>query len=346
MYKHIGILRNLWLGDSIVYTPFLRKLRTLYPQAIITIYTGKGKVSDMFFKKIPYIDEVITVDAQANIFQKILFVIRHFKKHDLFIDTFESTKIWWFFSRMLGKISVWFSHSGYHTLNVNTDTIDPDISIIKKEFLIFEKLWHHLNFQKDDYLLDFPVDDNDRSTAAKKIWAYTMLNNPYVCIHPSSDPRYSSRKFEVSKWNEIIDYLIGKWFYVLIIGTPADAPIIEQIADRPEIIKLHDTYFSIWETWVLIEKSQLFIGINSWPARIAIAQKKPTIVINWPSLLQWEAKFDMFDNVQSVRWRYKWWDCYHHPCDLFVCKYNVWNIWLCMKNISSKQVLDAIESFL
>ncbi len=346
MYKNIWILRNLWLGDSIVYTPFLKKLRKLYPYATITIYTGKNKVSDIFFKRIPYIDNVVFVDAQINIFKKIIFGIKNFKKHDLFIDTFESTKIWGIFSWFLWKKSIWFSHSGYHTLNIDSHSIDKDMFIIQKEFLIFQKLWYSIDITSEISLLDFPIQKNNKKNLLQKLWTNTILSETYVCIHPSSDSRYTSRKFEVEKWNRIIQSILHTGKKVVIIWTNSDAEIINQLINNPDVIKLHTLSLTIRETGFLIQKALLFIWINSWPAWIAVAVKTKSIIINWPSLVQWEMPKKLFPHVESIRGQYTQWDCYHNPCDLFECKYNKWKIWLCMKNISSDQIIEKINEIL
>lgn len=345
MYKNIGILRNLWLGDSIVFTPFLRKLRKLYPDAKITIYVGTGKVSADFFERLPYIDEVISVDAEANIFEKLLFAIKNFRKHDLFVDTFESTKMGGMFANILGRKTVGFSHSGYHTFNFDTSSIDKNISIIKKEFFLFEKLWLS-NLLEEDYSLDFPLQEADFESCISKLKDANIFARKYVCIHPSSDIRYSSRKFEIEKLNFIVKYLLSKWLHVVIIGTAKDAQVINQIIQHEDVIKLHTVGMNIWETGVVIKNTELFLGINSWPGWIATALRTKSIILNGPSLVQWEHPESMFPFVKSIRWWHKQGDCYNNPCDAFECKCNKGNIGLCMENISVGRIVGAINHFL
>lgn len=349
-YNKIAILRNLALWDSIVYTPVLRKIRQLYPEAHITLFAWKTTISWIFFQRFlwKYIDEVILLNREAGIFEKIYFALKYFKKFDLFIDTLESTKIWWLLSNVYGKKSIWFSNSWNHTIQIDINSFDYNLFVVNKEFLLLEKLWLNLNeIKKEDYKLEFPLDNKDFDWLKQKInWIFD-ISKPYVIIHPSSSMLYNSRKLNISTWNNVLEYLIDNFNYnIWLIWTKDDEPIISQLNKNDRIFRLNNLWLNIFETWVLFKDSKLFIWINSWPCWISVALEIPSIILNWPTLEQWVPNNWFYNKIINIRWIYEKWDCKNNPCDTFECKYNIWWNWLCMNDISVDRIIEKIKQLI
>lgn len=92
------------------------------------------------------------------------------------------------------------------------------------------------------------------------------LPDKYIVIHPlSSSPENLGKNWDTRKWNELVDHLVSKGYYVVEIGSKS-------------IIKNDSKYFvnlcsriSLLETAFVIEKCDLFIGVDSGFAHFANA---------------------------------------------------------------------------
>ena len=82
-HKHILIEDGPGLGDLVMITPVLKKIKDLYPDCVISILTSSK--SALIIERIPYVDKIYTMDRHK--FLRSLRPLIHFKKQDYVIFT-------------------------------------------------------------------------------------------------------------------------------------------------------------------------------------------------------------------------------------------------------------------
>ncbi|MDD4151406.1 MAG: glycosyltransferase family 9 protein [Candidatus Gracilibacteria bacterium] len=344
----VGIIRNLSLGDSIVFSPFINILNKELNLKEITIFSGAGLSYEYFsrLREIGLVQNVVKLDIKYSILKKILIVLKYFKRYDLLIDTIQGTKLTSFLCNVWSKSSLGFKNFGYYKNNFYLDELDKNLFILEKDLKLLS-YFGKISFDKNDFELIFPLLKKDYSELEKKIKNYNFdLSSNYIVLHPSSKITYKSRKLENFKWDSIIDYILGKGYKVILIGSKDDEEIIGDIKNKDGLYKFHNLDLSIWETGCLINKSKFYIGINSGPMWISVALKKESIVLNGPTANDWVPPNKYYSYIHNIRGVYKEGECYKNPCDKETCKYNENGIGLCMKNISVENIINTINIIL
>lgn len=113
-------------------------------------------------------------------------------------------------------------------------------------------------------------------------------------IHPGA--RWSFKCWENSHWARVIDHLSERGFYCVLSGSPA----AQEQQDIEEIIAASEHKprslcgaLSLQELAALIKSCDLFLGVDSAPAHMAAALKKPAIALYGPSnLVEWRPYSD------------------------------------------------------
>jgi len=118
--------------------------------------------------------------------------------------------------------------------------------------------------------------DPDSDSAVRSILQEHDLNGPFAIIHPCAG--WESKQWRLEGFTEVIAYLREEHnLPSLVIGTPADYPIISRIISRAPATGLTDLLLA--QTIALISLASIFIGNDSGPAHIAAAFDIPQVVI-------------------------------------------------------------------
>ena len=122
-------------------------------------------------------------------------------------------------------------------------------------------------------------------SATARLSAQTRLQNqgmdraaPYALMHPAG--LYPSKRWSAQGFAEIGNYLMHEQkLRVILLGGPADTPLLEQIRDAMGGSALLAAGWPIGDMLALIEAATLFLGNDSGPAHAAAALGVPTAVI-------------------------------------------------------------------
>ena len=331
----IWVIRVWWLWDSIVFSPFLRELRKLYPDDEITLFVQHNS-SWEYFSRIKYVDKIEYIDKNSSIFTKLWWIFKYFKKYDLVIDTINWAIISCIIANLFWKKSIWFKKHWRYTITITNEQYNENDFVPLQDLTILKTLkeiyinWVNLN-------LDFPLKESDEeSVKTKNLW------NKYCVFHTwwsSWKSWYFSKNLSLKQIETIINFIIHAWYKCIIIWSKNDDEI-KFIKKRPNLIKLTD--LSIRELWYLIKWSELYVWWNSWPMWISMALNKKSIVISSATSESWQPLKRFFPNVNNIISDYK--GC--SKCWLYTCKYNKnpKEQWLCIKNLDMNIIKDLISN--
>lgn len=144
------------------------------------------------------------------------------------------------------------------------------------------------------------------------IYQNTKLVAPLVVVHPGAGTQ--AKRWPLTYWRRLIGRLREEGFFVAIIGCAEDLPITEMVGQKPGVIDLSGQ-LQLSETLALLERSALFIGVDSGPAHLAAITQTRSVVLfsgtNRPS--QWRP---WSKHVLGLRNRVSCSPCHQKLCPL------------------------------
>ncbi len=346
--RRILVLSGPGIGDVITSIPTIDNLKFSFPEAKIDVLNesvhGVGKT---FLRKNKNIDSLIKLErdpgesglrklrlipslifGKSSIFSKLGFLRQMARKdYDIIFNCYPSTKKSAIFSFIVGrKIRAGMADNPYSFLfNAKVDSgkkhkIDIESELIERIGGRIKDKGVHLN-------LDLNAAEKRISAVLKK----NKIGKDFVIIHTSRPKDY--RKWDVSNWKAVADFLILKKHRVVLIGSGTDCILVKKLN-----MLVKDTVdlcgkFSLEETAALIKKSRLVLCTNSGIMNLACALEAKTIALSGPSTYGWNA---FGKNSVNIRGSY---DRCEGPCET----HKACNHLSCMASISSSTVIDEVK---
>lgn len=104
----------------------------------------------------------------------------------------------------------------------------------------------------------------------------THLAAPLVVVHPGAGTQ--AKRWPVTYWRRLIDGLRENGFFVAMIGAEEDKPFSAMIRRQAGVIDLTGQ-LQLQETLALMDRGDLFIGVDSGPAHLAAVVGTRSVVL-------------------------------------------------------------------
>lgn len=286
--KSIIVIKNRYIGDSVLATPLLRALKNGFPQSRIYFLTDAQSLSLMNTQ--PFLDECLAFPEAPNrknlaSYFRLTRGIRN-RHVDMTIDLTKSDR---------SALFTWLSGARYR-IGYKATTLLQKLSYniqIPYHFGSIHTVDHHLRIAE---YLDLPVDDKNPFLTVcvqDSHWVDALLRTkgldqrtPFAVIHPGARRWYKSWPAErFARLADLIQHRSN--VSVVLSGGPSDVDVCHQIsksATRP-VIDLSGQ-IPLAKLPALIRQSILLIGNDSAPIHIATAVKTPVIALFGPT--RWE----------------------------------------------------------
>ena len=274
--EKILILRTEQLGDFIVTIPVFNEIKKYYPYTELTIMLKKinydlAKNLDIFDKIIIYEDPF--TQRNVSIFKiiknpkGIVNTIKHFlwlrdNKYDLAID---------FSGRKYNKIRFKLIKAKKKILANPKDIRKLDerervFKVVRELGLSYPKHPKFLNLDKDaEKKVDFIM---------KK---YKLEDKKIVSVHPLTPLK--EKNWPLEKFKELFTILDKKNIVFLLLGTKEEYRETNQYIKNCENIINLMSKLSLFETYEIIKRSDIFLGLDSGPLHMAKYTDTPLIAI-------------------------------------------------------------------
>lgn len=297
--RHMGkriLLENCpGLGDLIMLTPSLRKIKELYPDCILTVmsYTHNLPMID----RLPYVDAVCGLDKNKRFFRlKTLPVIA---KQDIIIFTSWQPQL-----ALMAAISGVKQRYGicrpkYEHSPLFTKCLAEDDG---KQPLLKAKIFAQQISSALDVNLSIDLGCEVSSIAmdeAKSLKEKLLSNNispseKYIVVSPFGK---SSKSIPEHLLLETLNYVLAKYDYNCIFSDSQKQPIFAKLCHQLKGKRVYDLseQLTLRELVALLAGAKLLLATNSGPMHIACAKKVPTVA--------------MFANSTPYRWA-PWKYCY------------------------------------
>jgi len=262
--KSFLIIQTAFIGDVILCTPLIEKVRQYFPEAEIDILVRKG--NEGLLKGHPHLRSVFTWNKRSKKYPNMLKLIAlvRSKKYDVVINVqrFSSSGIITALSGARLKIgfaknpmSFTFDKKIGHRLIGQHET-GRNLSLIK-DLTDADYVRPKLYPQKSDY---------------EQVKKYQQ--SPYLVIAPTSV--WFTKQYPALKWVELILAQDEEW-NIYLLGAPSDFKACEEIkemAERDSVINLAGK-LSLLESAALIEKAKMNYVNDSAPLHLASSMNAP-----------------------------------------------------------------------
>ncbi len=267
--KKILIIQTAFIGDVILATPLIEKLKRFFPQSEIDFLLRKG--NEGLLKDHPKLNEVIIWDknkSKYNTLAKVSKVIRR-NNYDLLVNLqrFASSGLITYSSKATMKIgfaknpfSFSFTHKFPHVVDQEMHEVDRNLSLIEH---ITDK-----SFQRPAL---YPSDSDQKKIA-------TYQSGPYFCLAPSSV--WYTKQFPEEKWIELIDSLHPDR-KIYLLGAPGDIELCARIQKATVHMNVHILAgeLTLLQSAALMAGAKMNYTNDSAPLHLASAVNAPVTAI-------------------------------------------------------------------
>lgn len=287
--QKVLVIRADGLGDVVMSTPFFAQLREIFPNSDITLLAAtasKELVEPIsVFDKIIYFDLPWFFKGQKQKLTKLLRLIAAMRKDkfDLAIDIrgdFRNNILMYLAN---AKYRLGFGITGCGFLLSHAVTIPENSHMVTASLSLIE----YLNPQDHgEHRLRLWITKEDRNFADRFLKTNGLdpaEKNVVVTIHPGA--KWHGRKWAPENYARIADSLIDTYHAVVVLaGSADDVETVKEIAllmDNKPAEAAGKT--SLTQLLALLEKSVLFLGVDSGPVHMATAMGIKTIALYGPA---------------------------------------------------------------
>ena len=268
-FKRILIIQTAFIGDVILATPLIEKLKRYYPDAKIDFLLRKG--NEGLLREHPKINEIIIWDKRKAKYNGLAKLSRKVRKnnYDLLVNLqrFASSGI--ITSPSKAKIRIGFSknpfafaltHKFPHVIDQTTHEVERNLSLIE-----------HLTDDTFQRPMLYPTNQDFKDVERYK-------SNPYFCIAPASV--WFTKQFPEEKWIELVDQLNPER-NIYLLGGPSDLELCQRI--KKESIHTNITVLAgelnFLQSAALMKDARMNYVNDSAPMHLASAVNAPTTAI-------------------------------------------------------------------
>lgn len=329
--KRFLVIQTAFIGDVILATPVLEKLRSHYPNARIDFLVRKGH--EQLLANHPHIDNVLTWNKKEDKYSNFYRLIRQIRNnHYTFIvnlHRFASSGLVTAFSGANDKIgfdknplAYTFTHKGSHTIGDGTHEVERNLRLIKDvtdETFVRPRLYP----SEQDYT---------------NIKSYQ--EEPYICIAPASI--WLTKQLPAAKWIQLID-LIPDHYRIYLFGGDDDQALCQEIRQQVQSSSKVQNLageFTLLQSAALMEGAAMNYVNDSAPLHIASAMNAPTTAVFCSTVPRFG-----FGPLSDHSWVVETPidDLYCRPCGLHGYKACPEGHFRCATSIEAKQLVQPLQ---
>lgn len=264
----ILIIQTAFIGDVVLATPLIEKLKAHYPESIIDFLVRRGNES--LFTRHPHINKVLVFDKR-NKYRNLIALIKDIRSQSydyvINVQRFLTTGIITCLSK--GKIKIGFDKNPL-------------------SFLFTHRIRHIISGDK-------PVHEVERNLSLIRSLVGNTFQRPvlypspedekvvpsgydYICMAPAST--WFTKQWPVEKWCELIQKIPGH-FRIHLIGGPEDIPLCRSIQEKTDMTRvvISAGKLNFLQSAALIKHAKMTFTNDSAPTHFASAVNAPVTVI-------------------------------------------------------------------
>jgi heptosyltransferase III len=294
--QRIGIFKFRNIGDVLLMTPSIRTIREAFPKARITAVVNSGTEEVLLGN--PHLDEILVYDRSKNRNKNRLFhEFRFFRevrrrRFDLTVNLVSGERPAWcsLFSGARWRITYynwwplwsWFRLAYTHCYRYPLQTIHQ----VAFQFYLLQKCGIPTpsgGVPSEENRLEYIVSESDQIWAEQFLFRHGIKR--FIHIHPVS--RWLFKCWEDLRMAQIIDWIQEEKGLNVVLTCGPEEKEKEKARRIVSLCRLKPLSFigdiSLSQTAALIEKSELFLGVDTAPMHMAAALGRPVVALFGPS---------------------------------------------------------------
>lgn len=295
------------IGDALMFTPSLVKLREAMPSSKIDVLVMFKGVKDIY-SKLPQVDKIHFFDfINSSKLSSLFFVLSLRNKYDTVINVYPSNRMEYnLISWLIGakkRVAVEYlreDRKNFGSLNNIRVKEDDSLHNVEENFRMVE----HLLDEKFDRIppMQFNIEGDDIEYA-KDYLREKKINDEDIVIgfHPGCNTlkNHDKRRWEPEKFAEVANKLIDEYnARILIFGGAEEEKLKSRIISltNPEKVCAVQT-FNLSHTAAVMRRCNLFISNDSSLMHVAAALKLNIVAIIGPTntnyIHPWQTDFEI-----------------------------------------------------
>ncbi len=278
--QSILVMKLRYIGDVVLSTPVLSRLREGFPKARITMLVNAG--TEEVVQDHPALDEVMVVAREGMRNWRLLVELRR-RRFDVVLDLTDGDR-----SAILGKLSGAPTRIGYNSEHRWRGRLYTHI--VKADRFAMHTIQYHLA-ATEALGLSGPIPEphiqiaRDARDAAKSLLQEAMVDpdKPFVCLHPGA--RWWFKSWPAERFAALADRIQAQTeAQTLFLGSEGDRKVIGDIVTAmrtPGRSLVGRT--RLQEVAAILERALLMISNDNGPMHIAAAVGTPVIGLFGPS---------------------------------------------------------------
>lgn len=268
------------IGDIVLSCPTARALKTTFPHAEIDMMVSMPQGEAAYHN--PYINDVVLYDIldwhQDRFKLLALFQSLRKKKYDLALSSRYGS---------VDAMVAWLSGASYRlgfdkkdTRKFLTHAVPHTLPTIRHETENQLAVLAPLGITSGDTRIDFFVNSKDEESIAQKL-SHLPQSRRTVVLCPFSD--YSQKNWAIDGFINVVKALLPS-FNCILVGSYRKLPDLNTINDGTgNMSTVFGGTLSLGELGALINKSDLFITVDTGPLHIAQAFPTPVLALMGPT---------------------------------------------------------------
>ena len=331
------VVRLRSIGDTVLATPALVALRRFLPDARIDVLLEDWVAPVL--EDFDAVDNVLTVTRKSK--KSRFEVARELRRnrYDVAFNLHGGTTATFFVRASGAPHRVGFSHYSYkflynHVLSSGADYWQREFTHSAEQQLAL------LGF------VGVPVADKPKSrlvVSEKRAEEMDLFlhvegldEKRIALIHPAA--AFDTKQWASEKFAEVIDYLAARNIFSVLVATPPEEKVIDEIRKKTSTAFRSFTALTLPEIAALAARAGVFVGNDSGIAHIAAAVGTPSVVVFGSSNINhWRPWTDAPNAIV-----YEKLPC--QPCAGYFCK--EFDAPRCILSVRTESVIEAIEKVL
>ena len=281
-----------WIGDMVLITPTLRKLKEIYPCSFLSVLL-RPLVAELMSSN-PYVDKCLIDSKGAGSFKSLIGLVKKIRR--LFFDiavilhpTSYRNAFIPYFARIPMRIgSNYRGRSTFLTSSVphsyNQHEVERYLSILQllnaeeKSFTVGS-----FNLNDSASQLEFWHSENEREVVATTLLTNGISSSDRL-IALNIGTTWQTKQWDIRNFSELIRHIttLRPNFRIIITGSESEQSISHELPVSDRIVNLVGKT-DILQLGALLEKCELCISCDSGPMHIAAAVGTPTIALFGPT---------------------------------------------------------------
>ncbi len=273
----ILFLRNDRIGDMVLSTAAFKALRTIYPQAKITVVASEN--NNQIIRNNPNIDTVL-------IHRGFLWFVKEMRKRafDLAVDPFNTSELKSAFLAFISgaRYRLGFEEASREVFfNVRGPGLYPVKHLIEHLLELIGCLGVAVNGCEPELF----VTDEEINWAIEALSGLRISQSkPTVAIHPGG--YYESQRWPAERYGLVARELLEEFgVNVLVFCGPREKHLARKILEISGDNAVAVSDLSVRQLMAIMSRCELFLGNNSGPLHVSAALGLPTVSLIGPTVV-------------------------------------------------------------